>query len=100
MSHILKYMSSILATRSQSVTADTLIKSGGGYLKHIVATNVTVAGTLTVYDSTTETGTIIQSVTLAISNAPVVIPVEGQFSTGCFVGFDATLVGRVTVSVA
>lgn len=91
-------MSSILATRSQSVTADTLIKSGGGYLKHIVATNVTVAGTLTVYDSTTETGTIIQQATLAISNAPVYIPVEGQFSTGCFVGFDATLAGRVTVS--
>lgn len=93
-------MSSILSTRPLSVTADTLIKTGGGYLKHIVITNVTVAGTLTVYDSTTEAGTIIQSVTLAISNLPVVIPVEGGFTTGCFVGFDATLAGRVTVSFA
>lgn len=93
-------MSSILSTRTTSVTADQLIKTGGGYLKQIVVTNVTVAGTLTVYDSTTETGTIIQQVTLAISNAPVVIPVEGGFTTGCFVGFDATLAGRVTVSFA
>lgn len=93
-------MSSILSTRTSSVTADTLIKTGPGYLKHIVITNVSVAGTLTVYDSTTETGTIIQSITLAISNSPLVIPVEGQFTTGCFVGFDATLAGRVTVSFA
>lgn len=93
-------MSSILSTRPFSVTADTLIKTGGGYLKHIVVTNVTVAGTLTIYDSTTETGTIIQAVTLAISNTPVVIPIEGGFTTGCFVGFDATLVGRVSGSYA
>lgn len=93
-------MSSILNTKTLSVTADTLIKTGGGYLKHVVATNVTAAGTLTIYDSTTETGTIIQQVTLAISNTPVWIPVEGAFTTGCYVGFDATLAGRVTVSFA
>lgn len=93
-------MSSILSTRPLSVTADTQVKAGGGYLKHIVATNVTVAGTLTVYDSLTEAGTIIQLVTLAISNAPVVIPVEGAFQLGCFVGFDGTLAGRISVSFA
>lgn len=93
-------MSSILSTLTSSVTADASVKATAGYLKHIVVTNVTVGGTLTVYDSLTETGTIIQSVTLPISNAPVVIPVEGGFNIGCYIGFDATLAGRVTLSFA
>lgn len=87
-------------TFTKSVTADTSVKAGAGYIEHIVATNITAAGTLTIYDSLTETGTVIQAVTLPISNAPVYIPVKGQFSTGLFVGFDATLAGRVTVSYA
>lgn len=85
-------------TKTTSVTADTQLRAGAGYVEQIVITNVTVAGTLTIYDSLTETGTVIQAITLAISNAPVYIPIKGQFSTGLYVGFDATLAGRVTVS--
>jgi len=87
-------------TFTKSVTADNSVKAGAGYVEHVVVTNVTVAGTLTIYDALTETGTVITSVTLAISNAPVYIPIKGQFSTGLFVGYDATLAGRVTVSYA
>lgn len=87
-------------TNSTNATADLQIKAGAGYIKHLVITNVTVAGTLTVYDSLTETGTIKMQVTLAISNAPVYIPIEANVGVGIFVGFDATLVGRVAVTWA
>lgn len=87
-------------TNITNATADLQIKSRAGYLKQIVVTNVTAAGTLTIYDSLTETGTILMQVTLPISNAPVYIPIEGNFSTGLFCGFDITLVGRVAVTWA
>lgn len=93
-------MSSLLNTRLVSITADTLIKSGGGYLKTITITNVTAAGTLTIYDSLTATGTILSQVTLPIANLPVELTLEGSFTTGCFIDFDATLAGRVTVAYA
>lgn len=87
-------------TQSTNATADLQIKAGASYLKHIVVTNVTVAGLLTVYDSLTETGTIKMQVTLPISNTPVYIPIEANMNIGIFVGFDATLVGRVAVTWA
>lgn len=83
-----------------NATADLAIKARPGYVKQIVATNVTAAGTLTIYDSLTETGTIIMQVTLAISNAPVVIPIEANATIGIFCGFDGTLAGRVAVTWA
>lgn len=85
-------------TRTTSVTADTQLRAGAGYIEHIVITNVTTGGTLTVYDSLTETGTVIQAVTLAIANTPIYIPVRGAFQTGLYIGFDGTLAGRVTIS--
>lgn len=93
-------MSSLLTHSVTSVTSDTLIKSGPGYLKQIVITNTTIAGAITIYDSTTESGTIIQQCTLSITNTPVIIPIDAKFNTGLFVGFDALLVGRVTVTWA
>lgn len=81
-----------------NATADLAIKARPGYVKQIVISNVTVAGTLTLYDSLTETGTILFQVTLAISNVPIVVPLEGNFGTGLFCGFDGTLAGRVAVS--
>lgn len=87
-------------TQCTNATADLQIRAGSGYLKHIVITNVTVAGTLTIYDSLTEAGTIKSQVTLPISNAPVYIPIECNVVNGIFAGFDATLVGRVAVTWA
>lgn len=83
-----------------NATADLQIKGRPGYVKQIVISNVTAVGTLTIYDSLTETGTILFQVTLAISNTPIVVPIEANFGTGLFVGFDATLAGRVAVTWA
>jgi hypothetical protein len=84
--------------RGVNATGDLQISARPGYIEHVVATNVTAAGTLTVYDSLTETGTIISQVTLAIGNSPVYVPIKQNVSTGIFVGFDGTLAGRVQVS--
>lgn len=83
-----------------NLTADGQVKGSAGYIKHYVVTNVTVGGTLTIYNSLTETGTIISQVTLPISNTPVYIPIEANASIGIYVGFDVTLVGRVAVTYA
>lgn len=80
-------------------TADTLVKTGAGHLHAIVvsqpAAAAPTAGVLTVYDNTSEAGTVLFQHYFPASAVPtpVAIPINGTFSVGCYLGFDGTLAG-------
>lgn len=80
------------------VTADTLVKTGAGYLNGITINAVTVAGTVTVYDSTSATGKIIFQAPLLTTVMPTTLDIQGNFGVGLYVDFDAILAGSVTLS--
>lgn len=76
------------------VTADGQIKGSAGFLHSISISPVTAtptAGLLTVYDSLTETGTIIYTEWVFATAPGHTIILDRVFTTGCYVGFDATL---------
>ncbi len=78
---------------SFSVTADTLIKSGAGLLHTITLSGVTAtptAGLITVYDSTTETGTALYSEWFFATDVGHTITLDVLFATGLYVGLDGT----------
>jgi hypothetical protein len=81
------------------VTADTAVKSGAGLLHSITVTQpasaTPTAGVLTVYDNTAESGTVIFQHYFPASAvaAPVTIPLNAKFSTGCYAAYDGTLAG-------
>lgn len=79
------------------VTADTLVKNGAGKLKRIIVGKVTAAGDLALYDSTTESGTLIGVLGLETTGNPRSIDFDISFSTGLFVGFDASLAANIVV---
>jgi|SRR3990167_2757770 len=78
----------------QKVVADTLIKTGAGTLHSLTFTTddaAPTAGTIKVFDSTTETGTEIYEeniTTTAFKGYTVILDVA--FSTGLYVGFTTT----------
>lgn len=77
-------------------TADGQIMSGGGYLLsvNIARTgSVATAGVLTIYDSASETGTVIYSEYIDTDTKPHTIPIKSNVASGIYVGFDATLAG-------
>jgi hypothetical protein len=90
---------SFLITR---VTADGQIKAGAGVIHTIsvAATGAVTAGVLTIYNSLTETGTVIFSTSLPITTfPPFTITLDAICSTGIYVGFDGTLANvQVTVT--
>lgn len=83
-------------------TADTQIKGSAGFIHtiNIAPTGTVTAGVLTVYDSTSETGTVIYSVSLPVTSfTPFSVPLNVIAGTGIYVGFDATLANvQATVS--
>lgn len=78
---------------STRATADTLVKSGSGFIHGIaLAANGSVtAGVVTIYDNTAESGTIIWSGTVQVTTAPVFITLNAVVSVGIYVGFDGTI---------
>lgn len=84
------------------VTADTQIKSGAGFLHALTfacADAAPTAGSIIVYDSLSETGTVIYSETFdttAFRGYTVILDVS--FSTGLYVGFTTTADVGCTVS--
>ena len=80
-------------------TADTLVKTGAGLLHALVvsqpASATPTAGVLTIYDAATETGTVLfrHYFPAATVPTPVTIVLDAKFTTGCYIGFDATLAG-------
>jgi len=76
------------------VTADGLVKTGIGKLHTICIAPTTAtptAGLLTVYDSTTETGTIIYSEWVFATTPGHSIDLDCEIYAGIYVGFDGTL---------
>lgn len=76
------------------VTADTQVKAGAGFI-HAINVNPTTAtptaGLLTIYDSLTETGTILHSEWVFATSPGHSIILDVAFSTGLYIGYDATL---------
>ncbi len=83
------------------VTGDVQVKAGPGVLHSVVLNGLTTAGDLTIYDSLTETGTVIAvlhiDVTTSISVQPITFLYDLEFSTGLYFGFDGALVADLTV---
>lgn len=80
------------------LTGDGLVKTGVGSVHTVVfsATGSVTAGVITLYDSTTETGTIIWSGTIQTGPNPVSITLDAAFSTGLYVGYDGTIANVAT----
>lgn len=84
------------------VTADTQIKSGAGFLHTITiapTTAVPTAGLVTIYDSLTETGTILYSEWVFATTLGHTVIIDGTFVNGLYVGYDGTL-ANVSVTVS
>jgi hypothetical protein len=84
------------------MVADKLVKSGAGTLHTLTfsqADAAPTAGTITVYDSLTETGTVlfIHTQTTAVF-MPVSVTLDVPYSIGLYVGFATTADVSVTVS--
>lgn len=76
------------------VTASGLVKSGSGFV-HVVNVNPTTAtptaGLLTIYDSTTGSGTILHTEWVFETSAARSIILDKKFGTGLYISYDATL---------
>lgn len=82
--------------------ADGQVKAGAGFVHTISIGGLIAAptaGLLTVYDSLTETGPVIFAAWIAAGILPVTIVLDEAFSTGLYIGFDATL-ANVNVNVS
>lgn len=84
-------------------TADGQVKATAGYINNIVVTPTaatSVSGTITIYDSATESGTVIQTIFIPTNNAATIsMRLQVATTTGIFVGYDATVTNHaVTVS--
>ncbi len=83
------------------VTGDVQVKAGPGVLHSVVLNGLTTAGDVTLYDSLTETGTVIAILhfdpTTSISVQPITFLYDLEFLTGLYFGFDGSLVADLTV---
>lgn len=84
------------------VTADGSVKASSGQVHTVTfsPTGAVVAGVITLYDSTTESGTAILSVSLPVTTfTPFSVQIDGAFTNGLFVGYDASVTNvQVTTS--
>lgn len=85
------------------VTADGQAKAGAGFLHSISIAGITAtptAGLLTIYDSLTETGTVIYSEWVFATDVGHTVLIDTAFATGLYIGFDATLANvQVTATI-
>ncbi len=80
------------------VTGDNLLKSGEGYIHHIVVNSVTTGGTLSIYNNTAESGTapfVFPFTTTAVPGQQILV--DSGFPTGIYIGYDGTLAGAFTI---
>lgn len=83
------------------VTADGQVKASAGILHavQITPTGAVTGGTLTIYDSVTESGTVLFSVLIPVGITSIIMQLDRICTTGIYVGFDGTL-ANVQVSGA
>ena len=83
-------------------TADAQIKATAGFVHTVSIAPLTAtptAGLMTIYDSATETGTVIYAEWVFATDVGHTITLDVPAGTGIYVGFDATLANvQVTVS--
>lgn len=83
-------------------TADGLITSGAGFLHTVTLAPTDTAalpGSITLYDNTAESGTVIFTTYFAAAYfAPVTLTFDVAFTTGLYAGFSTTNDVAVTVS--
>lgn len=89
--------------RFLAVTADVQVKAGKGILRKFVITTLpSTGGAITLYDSLTETGTVIATITIptaANGGRLETLDFDVNFATGLYVGYDGTIVAaRGTVT--
>lgn len=84
------------------VSADTLVKTGSGFLHTLTFAQIDAAptaGTIIVYDNTAESGTILFSSTWTTAVfMPVSVTLDVPFATGLYIGFTTTADIGVTPS--
>ncbi|UOF78687.1 hypothetical protein [Caudoviricetes sp.] len=84
--------------KKSRITGDSAVASQARILHAIIVNSVTVAGTLTIYDNTAESGSspfVFPFTTAAVPGQ--VILVDAEFTTGIYAGYDATLAGAFTL---
>lgn len=81
-----------------SVTGDEQILSAAGKLHTVSVHDITTGGTLTIYDNTAETGTVIATLALAAGEGFVTLHYDVSCASGLYMGYDSNLVGAFTVS--
>jgi len=83
-------------------TADTLVKTGAGFIHTITITPTdaaATAGSIILYDNTTEADTVIFNYYIpAATLTPVTLTLDVEFSTGLYVGFTTTADVSATIS--
>lgn len=85
-----------------TTTADVLAKSGAGVLHTVSfsAVGTVTAGTVTLYDNTAESGTVLWSGIIPVGIGPISITLDVAFATGLYIGYDATIANvRTTTSI-
>ena len=80
------------------VTADGQIKASAGFVNHIsfAATGTVTAGTITLYNNTAESGTVLWSGIIQVGTAPVTVPINADATLGIYVGYDGTVANVAT----
>ncbi len=76
------------------LTADGQVKGAAGFIHAVEIAPLTAtptAGLLTIYDSLTETGTILYSEWVFATTPGHSIILDKSFGTACYIGFDGTL---------
>lgn len=84
-----------------ALTADDQVKAGAGVLHTVTLHSdaAATAGTIIIYDSLTEAGTIIDSIQIpAAAVPPVTLTYDAAFSNGLYIGFTTTADVDVTVT--
>lgn len=88
--------------KAGNLTADTQIKASAGFVHTLICGGTdaaATAGQIVLYDSLTETGTIVYQwdVQAVAYPSPVVIPLDVVMLTGIYLGFTTTADMRCTV---
>ncbi len=84
-----------VTTPSAETNVDLQIRATPGYVSHMICTGTdaaSVAGTIILYDSLTETGTVLYKhrVSALDNHNPVVLPITARAATGLYLGFTTT----------
>ena len=93
-----------LAWQYRHVTADAQVRAGKGILHSITLNGLTTLGDITIYDSLTEGGTVIAvlhlNTAISVSVQPMTLFYDLEFSTGLYIGYDATAAADLTIMYA